>query len=152
MLCLAFQIDDDRYALDVADIVEVLPLVNLRRPAPAQRGIAGVILYRGMPVPVIDLSELLMRRTAHRRLSTRLIVVRNKSIGDETQLIGLIAEGATKTLRCDERGAPLSGIAVDGASAGSVRVDQLGLFHRLDLTKLLLAVINDLPGAMSHAS
>jgi len=58
MLFLVFQLNDDRYALDVSQVVEVLPLVRIRKMLRSPPGIAGTINYRGAHVPVVDLSEL----------------------------------------------------------------------------------------------
>jgi len=41
VLFLVFELDGDRYALDVNQLIEVLPLVNLRPLARAPPGIAG---------------------------------------------------------------------------------------------------------------
>jgi len=74
MLFLVFQLNDDRYALDVSQVVEVLPLVRIRKMLRSPPGIAGTINYRGAHVPVVDLSELALGRPAALRLSTRIIL------------------------------------------------------------------------------
>jgi len=43
MLYLMMQIDGTRYALDIACVVEVLPLVLLRELPRAPRGVAGIM-------------------------------------------------------------------------------------------------------------
>lgn len=99
MLFLQFQIGDDGFALAVDQIVEILPLVELKKARNAPDGVAGSFDYRGRFVPVVDLCELELRRPARRRLSTRIIMTRLPD--DESIVIGMIAENATETLRRD---------------------------------------------------
>jgi chemotaxis-related protein WspB len=104
MLNLILQIGDTRYALDARQVVEVLPLVQVRPSPAAPPGVAGLMNYRGELVPVIDLSQLCCGRPARRLLSTRLLLVRSPSPADvrpatSISWIGLIAERATETRR-----------------------------------------------------
>ena len=64
MLFLLFQLGSDRYAIDALRVVEVLPCVQVKQIPHAPAGIAGVINYRGAPVPVLDLCLLTLRRPA----------------------------------------------------------------------------------------
>lgn len=99
MLFLHFQIGEDGFALAADQIVEILPLVELKKARHAPEAVAGSFDYRGRFVPVIDLCELELGRPARRRLSTRIIVTRLPD--DESTVVGLIAENATETLRRD---------------------------------------------------
>lgn len=99
MLFLHFQIGDDGFALAADRVVEILPLVELEKERRAPDAIAGTFDYRGRFISVVDLCALEIGRPARQRLSTRIILVRLPE--DETVLIGLIAENATETLRCD---------------------------------------------------
>ena len=82
MLFLLFELEVDRYALPARDVVEVLPLVALKRVPRAHAGVAGVMEYRGQAVPVIDLCALVVGRAAARRVSTRILVVRHATATD----------------------------------------------------------------------
>jgi chemotaxis-related protein WspB len=99
MLFLHFQIGEESYALDADRIVEILPLVELNAIRHAPEGIAGSFDYRGRFISVVDLCALELGRPARPRLSTRIIVTRLAE-GDDAP-VGLIAENATDTLRCD---------------------------------------------------
>ena len=66
MLFLLFELGQDRYALDVRQVAEVLPLVEFKRIPQAPPFVAGLLNYRGDPVPVIDLSQLTLSRPAER--------------------------------------------------------------------------------------
>src|SRR5580692_2688337 len=75
VLFLLFQLGHDRYALEASRVLEVLPLLELKKLPGAPRGVAGIFNYRGRPVPAVDLSEMTLGRPASERLSTRIIVV-----------------------------------------------------------------------------
>ena len=54
-LFLLFRMEGDRYALDAREVVEVLPLLRLKRIPEAPEWVAGVFSHRGVLVPVLDL-------------------------------------------------------------------------------------------------
>jgi chemotaxis-related protein WspB len=137
MLFLLMQLDGDRYALDIAQVAEVLPLVTLRTLPRAPAGVAGFVDYGGAPVPVIDLSQLLASRPAHRRLNTRLVIVHYQA-GERKHLLGLIAERATETMRREP--ADFQDAGVKSALApqlGPVALDAAGPVHWVDVAGLL---------------
>ena len=148
MLFLMFRLENDSFAVEAGQIEEVLPLLALTTIPMAPRGIAGAFSYHGVSVPVLDLAAMALGRPAHRRLSTRLILLHYAARDRSTRLLGLIAEQATDTLRCDPSdfadsgvsspGAPFLGpvATVAGRLVQRVRVDQLisaevaeALFH-----------------------
>jgi chemotaxis-related protein WspB len=139
MLFLVCQLGAHRYAIDASQVAEVLPLVAVTAIARAPEDVAGIFLYRGAPVPVVDLSQLLEGRPAERRLSTRIIVV-HCPIGGDTRLLGLIAEKATETIRRDAREFVDSGVVNDHAPyLGAVAPDSRGMVQRIDIARLLSA-------------
>jgi chemotaxis-related protein WspB len=138
MLFLLFQIGQDRYALDARQIVEVLPLVSITPLPQAPIGVAGVFMYRGVPVPVIDVNQLTMGSPSHSRLNTRLVVVHFPDSEGQTRLVGLIAERATETMRREASDFAASGVENDQAPyLGPVTTDASGLVQRMDVEKLL---------------
>jgi chemotaxis-related protein WspB len=145
MLFLLFQLGEDRYALDIRHVAEVLPL---RRITPMPRlpaAVAGVFDYRGGPVPVIDLCQLALQRPALKRLSTRIVLVHYPDEDGTPHLLGLIAERATATMRRDPAHFKASGIG--GRSAdhlGPVALDPSGLVQTTELQQLVPASIREL--------
>jgi len=103
MLFVLFHLGQERFALDAQRVAEIVPLLALKKLAQAPRGVAGMFMYRGRPVPALDLCELTLSRPAVEHLSTRIIIVNHSSPDGEEQLLGLIAERATETLRRDEK-------------------------------------------------
>jgi chemotaxis-related protein WspB len=115
MLFLLFQVGPDRYALDASRVIKVLPLVNIRKLPHVPKAVAGVFMYRGQPVPVIDLSELTLGRPAAEQISTRIIIVNPEGPDGRKHRLGLIAERATDLLRCDPNAFVSGGIKVKAA-------------------------------------
>ncbi|MNG84956.1 Chemotaxis protein CheW [compost metagenome] len=140
-LYLQFRINDQRFALDVHEVIEVLPRRPLKPIAQAPSWVAGVLAHRGALVPVIDLSALSFGQAAVQRTSTRLVLVRYRS---DLQL-GLILEQATETLRCcpDE----FRPYGLDNSNApylGPVRQDAQGLVQRIRVDDLLSDAVREL--------
>ena len=140
MLFLIFQLDDDRYALDAAEVVEILPLVPLKALPGTPPWVAGVFNYHGQPVPVIDLPALALGRPARRRLSTRTVLLRYPlaSARDGTCILAIIVEQATRTMRRDSADFTDSGVATPHARyLGLVAADPAGLIQWINVQDLL---------------
>ncbi len=138
MLFVLFQLGKDRYALEASRVVEVVPLLALKRFPSSPRGVAGVFVYRGQPVPALDLCELTVGRPAREHRSTRILIVQHRNAAGESQLIGLIAESATGTLRRDEKDFVDAGVKLASAPfLGPVLMDEQGVIQLLDAQKLL---------------
>jgi chemotaxis-related protein WspB len=95
MVALTFEVNGQKYGLDVSDILEVLPAVPVRRLPQVPDYVAGVFRYHGTIVPLIDLSCLIGGRQAASLLSTRIILVKYPSPTGADRLLGLLAERAT---------------------------------------------------------
>src|SRR4051812_13861061 len=94
MLLLLLKIGEDRYALPANRMIEVVPLVSLKKVPQALPGVAGIFNYHGQPVPVIDLSELTIGTPSEPRVSTRIILVNYPDAAGQKQILGLMAEQA----------------------------------------------------------
>jgi chemotaxis-related protein WspB len=90
MLVLTFQIGSDRLALDTRHVKEVVPRVPLQAVTGAPAWLAGVIVYRGNVVPVVDLHRLAGAGDCPLYLSSRIVLIRRPG-GDSEQLLGLLA-------------------------------------------------------------
>lgn len=145
MLFLLIQLGNDRYALDSRQIVEVLPLLKIKDLPQSPAGVAGVMDYRGKPVPVLDLSELTMDRPSRLQLSTRIIVVELRDDQNETRLLGLIAEHATETMRRDPADFVSFGVTNNETPyLGPVVVDSRGIVQWIEPSSLLPASVYEL--------
>ena len=138
MLFLLFQLGADRYALEANRVVEVVPLLELKRLPHAPKGVAGVFNYRGRPVPAVDLSELMLGQPSSERLSTRIIVVKHPDAAGQDHLLGLIAEHATETLRADPLSFVDSGVRLGEAPyLGPMLMDARGPVQLLHEQRLI---------------
>ena len=144
MLFILFQIGRDRYALSAEAIIEVLPLMNLKRVPCAPVGAAGVLNYRGTPVPVIDLNEMMLAEPATRRLSTRIILVNYPLDAQHPRALGLIAEHATNMIQRSPRDFIATGVESDEARyLGRVTNDAGGLIQWIEVERLLTSDVRE---------
>ncbi|HKV40925.1 MAG TPA: chemotaxis protein CheW [Blastocatellia bacterium] len=138
MLFLLFQIGEDRYAIEAGQIVEVLPMLNVKVIPRAAEGIKGVINYHGVPVPVVDLRQLAMGMPSRQQLTTRIVLVNHIVEGGGQHLLGLLAEGVTGTIRRNESGFTDPGVKSDQAPyLGQVTTDSEGIVQRVEIANLL---------------
>lgn len=145
MLFLLFQLGEERYALDVACVAEVLPLVGVRPIPQAPPAVAGVFSCRGTLLPAVDLCQLILGRPARRRMSTRLVIVDHPGEQGEVHRLGLIAERVTETARLDAAAFVASGVEVSTAPyLGPIAVDTRGLVQRVEVRGLLSASLRGL--------
>ncbi len=145
MLFLLFRLGRERYALEAGQVAAVLPLLDIMEIPQAPPAVAGIGNYRGTPVPVIDLSELMLGRPAQSRLSTRIVLVHYADERGERRLLGLLAEKVTQTLRCEAADFRPSGLTLDAAPyLGPVTAGPYGLIQRIEVRQLLPASVRDL--------
>ncbi|MEP6914674.1 MAG: chemotaxis protein CheW [Acidobacteriota bacterium] len=145
MLFLIFELGRDRYAIDVRQIAEVLPLVAVTRVAGAPKGMDGLFNYRGAPVPLVDLAQVTLGRPSARRLSTRIVLVYYPDDAGRSHLLGLVAERATRTASHEPSEFVPSGITSTAAPyLGGIATDAQGLLQRMDIATLLPPSFRDL--------
>jgi chemotaxis-related protein WspB len=142
VLFLLFQVGENRYALDAGQIAAVLPLIGVT-PLPGMPAeLAGICNHRGSPVPVFDLSQVLLGRPAQRRLHTRIVLVDYPDTDGSTRLVGMIAEKATATLERDV--ADFTSPGVSGEHVGTVASAEHGMTQRVQVQQLLSAPLRAL--------
>ena len=144
MLFILFQIGRDRYALPAGSVIEVLPLMNLKRVPGAPSGVAGVLNYHGTPVPVIDLNEMTLGEPAARRLSTRIILVMYPLEDQHPRALGLIAEHATNMIQRSIQDFIETGVESEEARfLGRVANDAGGLIQWIKVERLLTSEVRN---------
>jgi chemotaxis-related protein WspB len=135
MLFLLFHLDRDRYLLDAREVVEVLPFIDMMQVPQAPPAVGGIFNYRGTMVPAIDLAQVMLHRPARARLHTRIILVQYPDERGAPQLLGLIAEQVTETVRRESGDFKASGVAVP--HLGTVAMDDQGWAQRIQVGELL---------------
>jgi chemotaxis-related protein WspB len=142
MLLLVFHLGQERYALDAAEVAEVLPLVHVKPVAHAPAGVAGVIDVRGEIVPVVDLGSLVRNSPVEPRMSTRLIVVRLATPAGERRL-ALMAERVSGTITRQDGDFSASGVATTASFLGPLTRDGSELVRRIAVDALLPPSMRD---------
>jgi chemotaxis-related protein WspB len=138
MLMLLFYVGPDRYALTCSQVVEVIPLVELRKLYHAPEYMAGLFNYRGSIVPVLDLSHLIQGSSSRHCLSTRIILVNYQQPNQNSRLVGLMAERVTDTVDVLESQFKDGGIHLENAAyLGQIIMDPEGTIQQLRLDSLL---------------
>lgn len=138
MMVLLFKLDNAKYALDVAHIVEIMPRIAIKPLPRVPDYIPGLINYRGRVVPVVDLAMLVNKHSASYSLSTRIILVKFDSEDGHSQLVGLIAESATETTKIDLDDVLTTGISSDmGAFVDAIILDNDEMIGIVNLPRLM---------------
>jgi chemotaxis-related protein WspB len=138
MLLLLFEIDNGRYALDVKQITEIVPLVKLKSIPTTPDYVAGLMNYRGEGIPVIDLNQLVESVAFEDALSTRIIIVKYpiKDKGDKH--LALIANNVTETVSTRLTKPPPSGVLMDKSLyGGEITPDTNDMIQWFDMKKML---------------
>jgi chemotaxis-related protein WspB len=167
MLLLTFTAGSNRYAVDVVRVVEVVPRVELRALPHAPAFLAGLLAYRGMVVPVIDLGLLLGAQPCQERLSTRIILVniapgdhncqkqdqenapqtsgqRCSAQGQSVELLGLVAEHVSElTSAAPEQTVPLPLSLPQAPYLGAVVRPEEGIVQLIMVEKLRESVLRE---------
>jgi len=139
MLYLLIDAGNDIYAVASASVVEVVPCAALKSAPSAPPAVAGILNFRGRPVPVVDCGILLAGSPSRIRYSTR-IILENLVIGGCPRMIGLMGENVTGVRSFEE-----SDFVEPGARAGGFpcagRVAALGdrWVQRLHVESILTA-------------
>ncbi|WP_233237772.1 chemotaxis protein CheW [Bordetella sp. LUAb4] len=100
-LFLRFAIGADTYVMDTHEIVQVLPLGRYKQMPGMPAWVAGLAMYHGRTLPVIDVTALATGTAAARLTSTRVVVVNSASGAGGRAPLGLILEKATETSHYD---------------------------------------------------
>lgn len=95
MLYLLMDSGSDTYAISTHAVEEVVPYALLKSAPGAPPEIAGILNFRGDPVPVVDAGVLLTGSPCPVRFSTRIVLI-NMEIADQTRVLGVAGENVTR--------------------------------------------------------
>jgi len=133
MLVLICQAGNNRYAIDSANVIEGVPLVNFDTLVDTPAWLAGVFAHRGAATPLVDLTLLLTGHACPRRWNSRIILARLDAEGMPDK-VGLLAERVT-TAEIEDRPPTTSPSAME--ALGPIRIDECGMFQLLNLSRFL---------------
>lgn len=97
MTLLPFNIKDNYFALEIKDIIEIIPLVRIENVVDSNPLLSGLINYRGNLIPIVDLNYFFYKESSEKILSTRIIIYNYQE-----QTLGLIVEDLTDTIEIDK--------------------------------------------------
>ncbi len=115
MLLLLFETGSGRFALDSNEVVEIIPLIKLKKIPSSPGYISGVINYHSEAIPILDLCALTEGTPCREVYSTRIILVHYPLTDGKEKLVGLIAEKVTDVVRSDQSDKQSSGVFIDEA-------------------------------------
>jgi purine-binding chemotaxis protein CheW len=88
---LTFKLGSEMFALDVAQVREILDVTRITRVPRAPDFMRGVINVRGSVVPVVDLRLKFGMDRAENTVDTRIVVMEIK-LNDELTVVGALAD------------------------------------------------------------
>jgi chemotaxis-related protein WspB len=139
MLGLIFQVGPDKVAVDVRRVREVVPRVRLTAVQGAPPWIAGMFVYRGRVVPVVDLHALAGVGECPLHLSSRIILF-PYPLDVPDALVGVLATQVAEIREITPGGAqPIPGPA-GRSSLGPALADGEGILRLLDPDQMLAQV------------
>jgi chemotaxis-related protein WspB len=138
MLLLLFEIGNGRYALDVNQIIEIVPLVKLKKIPTTPDYVSGLMNSRGAGTPVIDLNQLIDSIPFEDALSTRIIIVKYPVKGKGNKPLALIANNVTETVVTKLTKPPPAGVLMDKSLYdGEVAPETSEMIQWFDIKKML---------------
>jgi chemotaxis-related protein WspB len=141
VLMLLFYVGEERYACSCDQIVEIIPQVPLKKIVQVQEYVSGALNYCGVPIPVVDFTQLCGKRPSVPYLSTRIIIFRRDKEGTAEQTLGLLAERVTDTIDRDPKEFVNSGFTLrEDNYIGGVAQDTEGLIYHVLIDELFDAV------------
>ena len=138
MLLLSFNVGSELYAISAKQIIEILPLTSLKSIPKAPLYVAGLLDFRGLPVPILDLCQLINDKSYNKVLSSRIILVNYIGMNYKNYTLGLIAEKATEMLDISKEDFSLSGITLEETSyLGSITNHEGKMIQYIEIDELL---------------
>lgn len=127
-----------RFALPVTAIDEILPLVEARKLSGTPEWMIGIARLRGAFVPLVDTSAIVTGAAVKRTMNTRSILLQIGAAGGNMRLALLVdSVGGIVTV---DFGAPGTHPGIVGAGQGaltSIASDDTGEIYLLDPSKIL---------------
>ena len=138
MLLLLFEIGNGRYALEINQIIEIVPLVQLKKIPSTPAYVSGLMNYRGEGIPVISLCQLVDDSPFEDAFSTRIIIVNDPIKNNGNRPLGLIANNVTETGRTKLSKPPPTGVFMDASLYdGEATPETINMIQWFDIKKML---------------
>jgi len=140
MLLVTFQVGSEAVGLDIRRVREVIPQVRLQPLAGGPEWLAGVFVYHGRVVPVIDLHRLTGHGQCPLHLSSRIILIPVTTEATDVHLYGILATQVADLREVPDGSVSLNSLVEGGSiDLGPVVADGPGVMRLLDPDRLLPA-------------
>ena len=138
MLLLLFDTREGRYAMSTENIVEIVPLVTLKRIPKSPDYVAGLINYRGNPIPVIDLCALTEGTECEPKFSTRIILLNYPFNNNTSSVLGLMAERVTETVKTKTQNLQHTRVLLEeDIASNDIKSSHEEIIQRFDLKRMV---------------
>jgi purine-binding chemotaxis protein CheW len=123
---LTFKLDDQEYALNIANVVQVVRMVAITRAPKASHGVEGMINLRGKVIPVLDIRKRFGLASKPYDLNTQLLIAQTNG-----HTVALTVDVVSEVLTM-----PLSN--VEPTSAVGAEMEFLSAIGKLDDRLILI--------------
>ncbi len=138
MLFIVFKACSDCYAIEARTVIEVIPLVTLRKCPGAPDYVAGLANYRGLSVPVVDFNRMVAGSSCPALLGARIILSSYAGSNDRRRTAGLLVEVVLETVEREEAEFSQEAMAASEASClGKLAVHGNEFVQRIALERVL---------------
>jgi chemotaxis-related protein WspB len=110
VLLLLFSADQTYFAIRAKEVIEVLPLLELKPLLGVPEYVIGLCNYRDQFVPIIDLNLLLNEKPCQQYMTSRILLVHYPLTHNKTMLLGILVEGLTESIKKEAEDFSSSGI------------------------------------------
>lgn len=98
---LTFNLDQETFAVNVAEVREILDLVTMTKVPQTPDFMRGVINLRGSVVPVVDMKLKFGLEKTEKTVNTCIIVL-EVTIDGETTIVGALADSVKEVVELDQ--------------------------------------------------
>jgi chemotaxis-related protein WspB len=138
MNTLSFSAGKNQYAIATREVIEIVPWVTLRKIPHAPEYVSGMLNYRGIIVPVIDMTRLMTGTPSKPVLSTRIILVSYPGENDNNHILGILAEQLAAIDDPKKKHFTDPGITVaDAPYLGNISMDEKEIIQLIRIEALL---------------
>ncbi|MCU0552983.1 MAG: chemotaxis protein CheW [Leptolyngbya sp. Prado105] len=134
MLLLLFYLEENLYAIETSNILEVVPMVILRRIQSAQSSAIGFFNYRENIAPVVDLRALICGQPSQVCYRTRILMAQNPAT---SKSIGFIAERVTETFKVSDPAAKMTESTSNSPVLGKLFLTEKGMIQMINIQHLM---------------
>lgn len=131
---VSFNLDSEKYAVDIMFIEEIIRLVEITQVPRAPEFVEGIINIRGKVIPVVDMKKKLGLGSISPNNNTRIIITNIKG-----KKVGFLVDSVNEVLRVDDSvidDAPAVTMNLDSSYIKGVAKTEKGLFIVLDISKV----------------